>query len=85
MGLQQVRKERGLTFEALGYLAHLDIATISRVERGIVEPRRETVVQLAKALGMSVGRLVRILEDVDEAEELGVPPQPAPRGPREAS
>lgn len=66
MGLQQVRKERGLTLEALGYLAGLDIATISRVERGIVEPRRDTVVRLARALGMSVGRLVRILEDHEE-------------------
>ncbi len=66
MSLQQVRKERGLTLEALGYLAGLDIATISRVERGIVEPRRDTVVRLARALGMSVGRLVRILEDHEE-------------------
>ncbi len=66
MGLHELRKARGLTLEAFAYLADVDIATISRIERRLVKPRRETVVRLARALGMSVGRLVRLLDEPEE-------------------
>jgi transcriptional regulator with XRE-family HTH domain len=63
MTLRELRKERGLTLEAVGYLADLDLATVSRIERGLVQPRRETVVRLARALRVSVGRMVAIIEN----------------------
>jgi transcriptional regulator with XRE-family HTH domain len=61
MGLRELRKQRGLTLEAVGYLADVDPATMSRIERGLVEPRRETVVRLARALGVSVNRMRSLL------------------------
>jgi excisionase family DNA binding protein len=48
--------------EALAYLADVDIATISRIERGLIEPRRETVVRLAKGLGIRVNRMAEIIK-----------------------
>lgn len=63
MDLRELRKQRGLTQEALAFLGgDLDAATVSRIERGLVEPRRDTVVRLAKALGISVRRMMEILE-----------------------
>jgi transcriptional regulator with XRE-family HTH domain len=54
--------------EAVGYLANLDPATVSRVERGLVEPTPRTVVALARALGVSVGRMRHVLaESLQEA------------------
>jgi transcriptional regulator with XRE-family HTH domain len=62
-GLRQLREKRGLTLEALAYLAgdDVNVSTISRIERGLTEPRRETVVRLARALGISVNRLTELL------------------------
>lgn len=76
-GLRELRQTRGLSLEAVGYLADLDIGTVSRIERGLVQPRKETVVRLARALGLSVGRLVEMLDAaaVDQEEV----PDAAPR------
>jgi len=59
--LRELRRERNLTLEALGYLADVDMATISRLERGLVIPQRQTVVRLSRALGISIARMRRIL------------------------
>ena len=65
MGLRELRRARGLTLEAVACLAgdEIDIATVSRIERGLVKPRPETVVKLARALGMSVGKLRETLDE----------------------
>lgn len=63
MTLRDLRLGRGLTLEALGHMAGLDIATISKIERGLQEPRPETVVKLARGLGMSVRRLVAVMDE----------------------
>ena len=55
--LREIRKTRGLTLEAVGYLAGVDAATISRLENGQVRPKPETVVSIARALGVSVSRI----------------------------
>ncbi len=55
--LREIRKARGLTLEAVAYLAGVDIATISRIENGVVIPRPATVVAIARALGVSVNRI----------------------------
>ncbi len=44
-------------------LGDIDIGTASRIERGLVEPRRETIVKLAKAFGMSALRMRALLAD----------------------
>jgi transcriptional regulator with XRE-family HTH domain len=61
MTLRELRKERGLTLEAVGFLGGLDQATVSRIERGEVQPTPETIVRLARALGISIARLRSML------------------------
>ena len=61
MTLRELRKDRHLTLEALGLMAGVDIATISRIERGLVDARPETIVKLARGLGMSARRLAEIV------------------------
>lgn len=56
--LREIRKARGLTLEAVGYLAGVDAATISRIENGVVKPHPETVVAIARVLGVSIKRIV---------------------------
>jgi plasmid maintenance system antidote protein VapI len=48
---------RGLTFDAAAVLAGLDTSAISRIVNGKRQPRPETIVQLARALGISARRL----------------------------
>lgn len=55
--LRRIREQRGLTLEAVGYLAGVDAATISRIENELVRPRPETVVVIARALGVSINRI----------------------------
>jgi len=61
--LRDLRRERGLTLEAVGFLGEVDAATVSRIERGLVTPRRDTVIKLANGLGISVKRMARIVEE----------------------
>ena len=65
MGLREIRRERGLSLEAVGYLAGVDQSTVSRIERGLVAPQPQTVVRLATALGISVKRLAQMLRDLE--------------------
>ena len=55
--LRRIREQRGLTLEAVAYLAGVDTATVSRLENGVVRPKPETVVSIARALGVSVSRI----------------------------
>lgn len=57
MGLRDIRRSRGLTLEAVAFLADVDPATISRIERGEVKPRPATVVRIPRGLGVSVHRI----------------------------
>jgi transcriptional regulator with XRE-family HTH domain len=68
VGLRELRRERQLSLEAVAYLAGVDIATISRIERGLIEPRPTTVVKLARGLGIGVRRMASIIaEGAEEA------------------
>jgi transcriptional regulator with XRE-family HTH domain len=69
MDLRELRQSRGLSLEALGYLAGIDQATISRIERGIAEPRRDTVVRLARALRIGAKRMAEIMAASREYDE----------------
>ena len=73
VNLRELRLERGLSLEALGVLAGLDTSTISKVERGLVEPRPETIVRLGKALGIAARRMQAICanEEAEDACALG--------------
>ena len=63
MTLRDLRRQRGLSLEALGFLGEVDLSTISRIERGLVSPRKDTVVKLARGLGISVARMRSILAE----------------------
>jgi transcriptional regulator with XRE-family HTH domain len=63
--LRRLRKERCWSQELLAHFAGLHPTEVSRLERGLREPRLRTVVQVAAALKVPV-------------QELIMPPEPAP-------
>jgi transcriptional regulator with XRE-family HTH domain len=48
---------RGLTYEAVAVLGQVETSTISRIARGQSKARPQTIVNLARALGISPKRL----------------------------
>jgi transcriptional regulator with XRE-family HTH domain len=63
MGLRELRRSKRLTLEEVGFLIDRDASTVSRIERGLVDPHKSTVVSLARALGISVTRLRKMLDE----------------------
>lgn len=59
--LRELRLSKGYTLEAVRYRGGPPEATTSRVERGIVQPTKTTVVKLARGLGVSVGRVAELV------------------------
>ncbi|MCW3024315.1 MAG: family transcriptional regulator [Conexibacter sp.] len=56
--IRRTRKELGWSQETLAYEAGLHATEISRLERGMGEPRPGTVTHVADALGASSGVLL---------------------------
>lgn len=56
--IARIRKEKGITQEALAYQAGLNRAYIGYIERGERKPTIETLEKIAKALKCSVEHLV---------------------------
>lgn len=57
--LVKIRKEKGLTQESLARKADISFHTLVKIESGgIKNPRIETVIKLAKALGVSIDKLI---------------------------
>lgn len=56
--IRRLRKERGWSQETLAFEAGLHATEISRLERGLREPRLGTLAQVAQALGVTVGTLI---------------------------
>jgi transcriptional regulator with XRE-family HTH domain len=61
--LRRARRERGLSQEALAETSAMHRTEISLLERGRREPRLETIVRLARALGVPVGDLLAGTDD----------------------
>lgn len=55
--LQDLLRDRGLTYEAAAVLGQVETSTISRIVRGQTRARPQTIVTLARALGISPKRL----------------------------
>jgi transcriptional regulator with XRE-family HTH domain len=55
--LRDLIHDRGLSYEAVAVLAKIDVSAVSRIVNGKRQPRPETVVVLARALGISARRL----------------------------
>lgn len=60
--LRELRRERGLSQEALALEADLQRNYISLIERGINQPTITTIFKLAAALNLRPSRLLEIVE-----------------------
>jgi len=60
--LRRLRKERGLTQEALGFEAGLERNFISLIELGRNQPTITTLFKLAKALDRPASQLIALTE-----------------------
>lgn len=72
--IRRLRKERGWSQEMLAHFAGLHPTDISRLERGLREPRLRTVFQLAAALKVGVHELLDGPEEREEDERTSVLP-----------
>lgn len=48
--IQSLRESKGMTQKDLAFETELDISTISRLERGILNPRLDTILSLSAVL-----------------------------------
>jgi transcriptional regulator with XRE-family HTH domain len=69
--LRRLRKERCWSQEMLAHFAGLHPTEVSRLERGLREPRLRTVMQVAAALKVPVQDLIAPPEAVAEPEPVG--------------
>jgi transcriptional regulator with XRE-family HTH domain len=74
MTFRELLAVRGLRMDAVGLLAGKDKATISRIAAGKAKAQPETVVRMAKALGISATRMQAIC---DESWAAAHPEEPA--------
>ena len=58
IGLRHLRRQQGLTQQALADLAGLDLRNYQRIEAGMVSAQIDTVDALARALGVDVVELL---------------------------
>ena len=58
----RIREQKGLTQDSLVEKADLDRTYLSGIERGVRNPSIKTVLRIAKALEVSVGKLVEGVE-----------------------
>jgi XRE family transcriptional regulator, fatty acid utilization regulator len=57
--LKRLRRQRGLTQQALAVKAGVSLGYLSRLEVDMHDPRLSTLRKLAKALGVPVAELVK--------------------------
>jgi len=76
--MRALRVREGRSLDGVAFVSGLDKATISRIERCLVKPRRETVLRLAKGLRTNHRRVWelweadwadKVLAEHDEAKE----------------
>jgi transcriptional regulator with XRE-family HTH domain len=60
--LKRTREERGITQEDLAYHSGITVSALSRIERGLNNPRLSTVIRIAQALEISLVELVTRLD-----------------------
>lgn len=60
--LHALRVQKGRSVHDIGFVGGLDPATVSRIERLLVRPRKDTVVRLAKGLHTSPKRVWELVE-----------------------
>lgn len=63
--IRQLREKRGATQEALSYEAGITTGTLSLIERGQSNPAWGTVKGIAAALGVSMGNLGKLADQLE--------------------
>jgi plasmid maintenance system antidote protein VapI len=61
--LRELLDARGLTMDAAAVLGNVDTATISRICSGQARATPQTVVSLARALGVNARRMARLCDE----------------------
>ena len=56
--IRSLRKQKKLTLEALCYKNGLEPSTISRIEKGLVDPKYTTLLKLASAYKLTLSDLL---------------------------
>jgi transcriptional regulator with XRE-family HTH domain len=74
--IETLRRERGMTREALAAAAGVSASYLSEVERGFKRPSTDVIAKLAAAFGMLPSRLLEYVESL----ALAPPPVAAPSG-----
>jgi len=62
--VRQLRLEAGMSQEQLAENAGTDLTQVGGVERGVRNPSYTTLLRLAAALGVSVGRVATLADDL---------------------
>lgn len=57
--IYDLRKQHKLTLESLCYRNGLEPSTLSRIEKGIVEPKYLTLLKISEAFGLKIDELLR--------------------------
>lgn len=60
--LRELLEARGLTMDAAGVLGQVDTATISRICSGQARATPQTIVRLARALGINARRMAKLCD-----------------------
>jgi transcriptional regulator with XRE-family HTH domain len=60
--IRRLRRDRGLSQEALAHASELHPTEVSRLERGVREPRLGTIVRIARALRVEPARLLERIQ-----------------------
>lgn len=55
--LREIRKNKGLSLEALAYEADIELSQVYRIEKGLINPTLSTLNALAKGLGIRISEL----------------------------
>lgn len=63
--IRQLREERGMTQEALAHAAGVTVGHLSTIERGHSNPTWGTVKGIARALGVSMGALAKLADELE--------------------
>lgn len=56
--IRKLRNDKNLTLQNVCYKNFLEPSTLSRIEKGKVEPKYVTLIRIAKAFDMTVSELV---------------------------
>lgn len=63
--IRQLRQERDMTQEALAHAAGVTVSHLSTIERGHSNPTWGTARGIAAALGVSLGKLAALADNLD--------------------